>query len=937
LLCGDAGAVARGLVGVRIQLGAIDISMKFKLPIVLSISLVATLLLFLQGVIIFYVSQQEIEKELRQRAITELYNLSDYQQMVLEHFYTHNEQAEIQRQISAMGSEEQNLLSVLLDDTGQVIASTRLSLRGEQFNYSMLHHGLSDIKSIVQHTRQTLSNYLYVAPDNSEMVLVQPVVLGYKGKSLRPDKIGVLIIRQDLSWVQGRVLSALQSQQLPVWLSVIVFLIVLGVTIYWGVIKRIKHISHVAFKVSEGDHSLRAKDSGSDEIGFLARFFNEMLDSMEANQDVLANAFDEISSREQNLTLTLQSIGDAVIVTDAEENIIRMNLVARELTGWSEFDAIGQPIGEVFNIVDSDTRERLKNPIDEVMRTGNVVELGEHTTLVSSTGREYHISDSAAPIKDDQGVIHGVIMVFQDITEEYNLQKALRDSEQRLRMALQATEEGLWDWNIGTGKVYYSPRWIDMLGYHPGDIMPDISSWKKLIHPDDLVQVMQQLQLHLRGDAPGFEAEHRLKKADGSYLWVLGRGKVTEYDHKGRPLRVVGTASDISEEKEHQEQMRRAQKMEAMGKLTGGIAHDYNNMLGVILGYAELLQMQVSANPKQSMYIESILRAAERAKKLTNSLLKFSRRKETEAEAVDINQLLREDEDMLSKTLTARVELQLELSDSLWPVYIDSGDLEDAILNMAINAMHAMSNDGVLTISTRNSRLDQAEARILGLDAGDFVCLELADTGSGMDEETVARIFDPFFSTKGDQGTGLGLSQVYGFVQRSQGSIRVISEPGAGTQFLLYFPRYHEAVRLPDKSPDNGISDYSGSETILVVDDEYALRSLAEEILSLHGYRVLQAQDGNDALQLLEHHHVDLILSDVIMPGMNGYQLAQQVREKYPAIKIQMVSGFNSMEEEAEIDERLHKDQMSKPFNAEQLLKRIRYLLDGKAPYAQLI
>jgi signal transduction histidine kinase/ActR/RegA family two-component response regulator len=428
--------------------------------------------------------------------------------------------------------------------------------------------------------------------------------------------------------------------------------------------------------------------------------------------------------------------------------------------------------------------------------------------------------------------------------------------------------------------------------------------------------------------APVFEAEHRLRKADGSYLWVLGRGKVTEYDKNGKPVRVVGTSSDISEQKEHEEQMRRAQKMEAMGKLTGGIAHDYNNMLGVILGYAELLQMQASADTKQTMYIQSILRAAERAKKLTNSLLKFSRRKETSAQAVSINEVLLEDEDMLSKTLTARVALQLELADGLWPVYIDGGDLEDAILNMAINAMHAMPNGGTLTIATRNAKLNKNEAKVLGLEEGDYVCLSLVDTGEGMDEETMERVFDPFFSTKGEQGTGLGLSQVYGFMQRSQGGIRVISEPGRGARFLLYFPRHHAVTSSSSIAADYANSDYSGSETILVVDDEYALRGLAEEILSMYGYKVLQAKDGEDALQILEGNHVDLVLSDVIMPGMNGYQLARAIRQQYPHIKIQMVSGFNSVEKDLEVDEALQKAQLSKPFNASKLLDRVRRLLD---------
>ena len=557
--------------------------MKFKLPIVVSISLLAMLLLVIQGVVVFYVSLNEVEKELKQQAVAELYNLADYQQMVFEYFYAHDELHELQKQVSTMGADVHNLLSVFIDHQDRVVASTRMSMRGEIFDYAQLGDGLGDIKSVVEQIRQTRRNFLYQSSDDRQMVLIQPIALGIEADGLRSQRLGLLIVHQDMSWIQSRVVSVLQSQQAPVWLSFLVIVLVLGAAMYWWIIRRIKHISDVAFRVSEGEHSLRARDSGSDEIGFLARFFNEMLDSMEAHQDVLANAFDEISNREQNLTLTLQSIGDAVIVTDAEENIIRMNLVARELTGWSEFDAIGKPLEEVFNIVDSNSREPLSNPVDEVMRTGNVVALGEHTTLVSASGREYHISDSAAPIKDEEGVIHGVIMVFQDITEEYNLQKALRESEQRLRMALQATEEGLWDWHIETGRVYYSARWIDMLGYDSGDILPDISSWKKLIHPDDLVDVMQKLQLHLRAEAPVFEAEHRLQKNDGSYLWVRGRGKVTEYDNNGRPLRVVGTVSDISEEKEHEEQMRRSQKMEAMGKLTGGIAHDYNNMLGVIL------------------------------------------------------------------------------------------------------------------------------------------------------------------------------------------------------------------------------------------------------------------------------------------------------------------------------------------------------------------
>ncbi len=902
--------------------------MKFKLPLIVLISIIVLILLSVQGAVLFYVSFKEIDNDIRRKTQEDLKNLVHSQQGVLEYFYQNNKINELQKQISSIGSDVHVNLAVLLNDEDIIIASTKLALRGEVFDYKKITPNSQSLQRDLEASKTSLKNYLAFIEKNQYLLVAQPIVLGTSAQSIRPDRVGLLIIHYDLGWIQSQVISGFLSQQTSIWLSLILVIAGLGAVIYWGIIKRIKHITNVAAKVSEGDHSMRAKISGADEISYLASFFNEMLDSMEAHQNVLSNAFDELTNRDQNLTMTLQSIGDAVIVTDAEENITRMNLAARELTGWSEFDAVGRPLKQIFNIVDADTRKPINNPIEDVMKTGQVIELGEHTMLISKTGHEYHISDSAAPIKDDRGAIHGVIMVFQDITEEYNLQKALKEGEQRLRMALEATEEGLWDWNIESGSVYYSSRWIHMLGYNSGEILPDISTWKRIIHPDDVVEVMSKLQAHLKGGDPVFEAEHRLKMKTGSYLWVLGRGKVTEYDNNGKPLRVVGTLSDISLEKEHEEQMRRAQKMEAMGKLTGGIAHDYNNMLGVILGYAELMQMQVSNDSKQAMYVESIIRAAERGKKLTNSLLKFSRRKETEAEAVNINRVLKDDEHMLSKTLTARVQLKMDLLEELWPTYLDDGDLEDALLNLTINAMHAMSDEGTLTIATNNEFLDTNFARTIGVESGEYVCLSITDTGGGMDEDTIDHIFDPFFSTKGDLGTGLGLSQVYGFVQRSGGGIRVSSQLNVGTQFSLYFPRYYVNVSKQAEKKQNRIENFQGNETILVVDDEQSLRGLAEEVLTMNGYKVLQAQDAVQALNIMANNTVDLMVSDVIMPGMNGYQLAQEVINKYPKTKIQMVSGFNAIENSVDVIEELQKNQLRKPFNSNELLKHVRDLLN---------
>ena len=904
--------------------------MKFKFPIILSTVLVAILLLIVHGAMVFYVSASEIQLELRNRAVKELYQLGRSHQRVVEHLYSENGLADVQSYLSTE-SVDSATSTVILDARGR-----RLAGSADQFGDKTLiaiEFGIAEdaLQNLMSLSRMSSSRQMLWSDDEQKVLLIKPLKLTRIDELPAADNVGLLLIEQDLSWIKSRVSAVLKKQQLFLWLGYLAFVGVLAVVIYRSVIRRVKHISNLAERISAGDRSLRVDDSGTDEIGFLARFFNEMLDNMEAHQFVLSNAFDEISHRERNLTLTLQSIGDAVIVTDADGSVTRMNPVACLLTGWEELESVGKSLDEVFNIVDSNTGTKLKNPVTEVMRRHEVIELGEHTTLISRSGKKYHIADSAAPIKDQQGVIYGVIMVFQDITEEYSLQQALRESEQRLRMALQATDEGLWDWDIKTDNVYYSERWISMLDYSYNDVVPDISFWKNNVHQDDKAEVMEKLRQHLDGILPQFESEHRIRKGDGSYLWVRGRGKVTEYDVNGKPARMVGTASDISTEKEHEDHMRRAQKMEAMGKLTGGIAHDYNNMLGVILGYAELLQMKLGSDPKQSTYIESILRAAERAKKLTNGLLKFSRRKDTAAKAADINSLINEDADMLSRTLTAKVELNLDLFENLWTVLIDVGDLEDAILNMSINAMHAMPNGGTLAISTRNVTLTDDDARVLGLEHGDYVCLSIEDSGEGMDEETVERIFDPFFSTKGDQGTGLGLSQVYGFISRSRGGIKVVSAPRLGTRFEMYFPRHDHADAVSDAVEHVEVGSFEGNETIMVVDDEAALRSLSEEILANNGYKVLLAKDAFDALRILEHDCVDLVLTDVIMPGMNGYQLARQIRHKYPNVKIQTVSGFNSLEDDLEVDEKLRKGQISKPFTANELLHRVRSLLDSGA------
>ncbi len=378
------------------------------------------------------------------------------------------------------------------------------------------------------------------------------------------------------------------------------------------------------------------------------------------------------------------------------------------------------------------------------------------------------------------------------------------------------------------------------------------------------------------------------------------------------------------------DQMHRSKKMDALGQLTGGIAHDYNNMLGVIMGYSELLEAALKESPL-AKYAHEIQRAGDRGARLTKKLLSFSRSNVHEAGCFDINMLLLNMQHMLSQTLTARVVLVLELTEYAWPVWLNGSDFEDAVLNLCINAMHAIDGNGKLTIQTSNQALNESDARSLDLSPGHYVLLTFTDTGKGMDKSIQQHIFEPFYSTKGEMGTGLGLSQVYGFVKQNGGGITVISESGKGAQFRLYFPKFIAVMDVQKKTDELKSSQLdTANELILLVDDETALLDLISEILSRHGYKVITADNGQNALKMLKQHPVDLMISDIIMPEMSGYELARIVKTTYPSIKIQLVSGFSDDTQTEWFDEKLCKSILIKPFSIKSLVKRIQELLSEK-------
>ena len=509
-----------------------------------------------------------------------------------------------------------------------------------------------------------------------------------------------------------------------------------------------------------------------------------------------------------------------------------------------------------------------------------------------------------------------------------DLFKSLKESETRFRQFAENIDEVFWLGSPDMTEIYYvSPAFEKIWGGSAQDLYVNPLIWFESVHPDDREQVLADTPNGIDdvGDVIEFK-DFRIVNESGETRWINARAYPI-FDTHGTMIRVAGIAEDITTQTIMHEQLRRSQKMDALGKLTGGIAHDYNNILGVILGYSELLENMYDKDSRSIEYIQQIRHAGERGAKLAKKLLAFARQKPSDVDVLDINMVLLEQQNMLEKTLTARIKLVFELSDNLWLTEIDSGDFEDAILNMSINSMHAIPANGKITIQTRNVHLDEMDARVLSLSEGDYIEVNHIDTGNGMDNATKERIFEPFFSTKDDLGTGLGLSQVYGFVERSGGSIKIYSEEGHGSQFKIYLPRYFGEHELGTKEQEKTSMFLDGSETILLVDDEAALIQLASLMLKGRGYHVLCAENGKQALELLEQESIDLMISDVIMPEIDGYQLANIVKDKYPMVKIQLVSGYSDGRHVSMTDDVLSERLIHKPYRSEVLLKRIRELL----------
>lgn len=689
----------------------------------------------------------------------------------------------------------------------------------------------------------------------------------------------------------------------------------------------IMQLTQVARNIAKNpNYNVPETPSGAKEIETLWQTFSQLIGNIKDNEAL-------IIEREKNLELTLESIGDAVIATDINGKVTRMNPIAEHLTGWTLDEIKGQPLKKIFKIIDAATRLAVEDPVDKVLQSKKIVSLSNNTTLIARYGKEHQIADSAAPIVDVKNNVLGVILVFHDVSEQYRLRvaadtsrAALEKSEAQVRLLLNSTVESIFGIDIDGICIFANSSCANMLGYSDSRELLGKSITHILAGEDDVVISHQSDAAHLKNFKNAvFLDKEVLHRKDGTQFTAEYRSH--PIFEKNTVIGAVITILDVTEKVSQMEQLQRAQKMDALGKLTGGIAHDYNNILGIILGYAQLLKPDVENQPKVLKFVSEIERAGMRGAELTRKLLTFSRHQPSEEKLTDINSVIYELKELLEKTITVRFDIQFNLAPDLEVVMLNKGDLEDALVNLCINASHAAPQGGTIAISTRNYETTINQAKALNINCGKYVTLTVTDSGIGMDEHVVSKIFDPFFTTKGEAGTGLGLTQLYGFMQHVGGTVTVESSPGKGSSFTLLFPSKGSKANL-DVAINNteSVLDTHGNETILVVDDEEALGKITQEILKQKGYQVYRANSTEEALDILATNSIRLVLSDIIMPGSDGFVLAREVKQRYPQIIVQLISGFSD-----DIPEDMNwlPEILQKPVSAQHLLHRIKLLLSN--------
>lgn len=657
---------------------------------------------------------------------------------------------------------------------------------------------------------------------------------------------------------------------------------------------------------------------------------------------------------EERYRLAAQATNDAVWDWRMADGHVVWNEALSSLFGHSMVETSAQ---WWLDHIHPEDRARIDRNIHAVIDGDGTTWNGEYR-FRRADGSYAAVLDRGAVLRDGDGRPLRMIGAMLDLSGRKAAEAALAEGEERLRLATEAGDLGLWDLDLVQNILLWPARTKAMFGIS-SDAEVTFDDFRTGLHADDRAETLAALEACADPQRrANYDVEYRtVGKEDGIVRWVAAKGR--GIFEAGRCVRMLGVVIDITARKDAdarlrelneqlearvraevaermrvEDALRQSRKMEAVGQLSGGIAHDFNNMLATVIGPLDLLALRIGDSDARAVrYIEMALDGAQRAAQLTQRLLAFSRQQPLQPVAVDVNHLVAGMTDLLVHSLGSSVILETVLGGGQWWTHADANQLENVILNLAVNARDAMPGGGRLQLQTSNCQIDLAAvAEHGGIPTGDYVRIAVTDTGSGMPADVMARAFDPFFTTKPvGQGTGLGLSQVYGFVQQSNGHVRLQSTPGAGTTVVIYLPRLlAEVDALPAAATVAAPLSGGGAEQILVVDDDAAVRAFSVDALSELGYQVLSADGAASALPLLQAHpNIALLFTDVVMPGVNGRQLADQALARHPHLKVLFATGNsrNALVDDGVLDANVQL--IGKPFTIGELATRVRAVLSS--------
>jgi two-component system cell cycle sensor histidine kinase/response regulator CckA len=682
--------------------------------------------------------------------------------------------------------------------------------------------------------------------------------------------------------------------------------------------------------VASVEYSLRKSDQISFYEARLAPVLDNQVIVIVRNITERKRAQDELFSSRQMLRSILDTIPQRVFWKDVDSVYLGCNKPLAQDAGYADPNEI---VGKTdYDTASAATADQYRADDLRVIQSGRA-KLNYEEPQVAADGSPRWLRTSKVPLFDKDGNPIGLLGTYEDITERKNVEEALRSAEERFRYMALATRDAIYDCDLRNGSVWHNETYQTL--YCGKESVPaDEKWWADRIHPDDRKRILDSLTAALEARRELWSDEYRFHRCDGNYSTVIDR-RYTFYDEHGKPDRLIGAMTDISERKRLEEQFLQAQKMEAFGQLAGGIAHDFNNLLTVIQGNLSFVRTGQLSPGEQTSALDESFRATERAANLTRQLLTFSRRQPIQPKDIDLNEVVATMTKMFQRLIGEHITLENRYSSGGAPIHADPGMMEQALMNLVVNSRDAMHKGGRLVIETQTIVLTERDTRAdPRARTGEFVRLTVSDTGSGISPEHLPHIFEPFYTTKEvGKGTGLGLATVFGIVEQHRGWISVESQVGAGTTFHLYLPRLGKPSALQGKGGGLRVSMPTGHETVLLVEDETEVRRLMLRLLERHGYRVYAAVSGAAALDVWAQHRdqIALVVTDIVMPGgLSGREMIERFRNDRPDLKVIYCSGYSDEVLGTASPFRATANFLEKPFGVGVFLQRVRECLDTR-------